>query len=246
MTDQFVTFTGAPRAKAPGYLIKLPALGLSGGELLLPEEQDPHDPGGSPVAWATTGPDLRPLYQRLVAAFPRTGLWPVVARGLGVIDRIGTNVTRGFSDEPGRDAFAVLKRFGGEHITALAPGVDPIPAIDLRLPHPITSLLVVPVARPADVPAALRWLGACNRFMTGDDISAVLRSWEDRYGAILVEIGATTMRMVAAAVPDDPDDFEGLLVEHYVFDYDVVDQIIMSEERHRELVKRGQWEFWWD
>ena len=82
--------------------------------------------------------------------------------------------------------------------------------------------------------------------MTGDDISAVLRSWEDRYGAILVEIGATTMRMVAAAVPDDPDDFEGLLVEHYVFDYDVVDQIIMSEEQHRHLVKRGEWKFWWD
>lgn len=246
MTDQFVTFAGAPRAKAPGHLSKLAGLGLTGGELLMPEEQDPTDPGGSPVAWATTGTDLRLLYQRLIAAFPRTGLWPVLASGLGGIDRLGTNVRLASRDEPDGDAFAVLKRYGGEHISALAPGVDPIPAIDLRLWQPIRSLLVVPVARPADVPATLRWLGACNRFMTGDDISAVLRSWEDRYGAVLVEIGATTMRMVAAAVPDNPEDFEALLVEHYVFDYDVVDQIIMSEERHRELVRQGKWEFWWD
>ncbi len=108
------------------------------------------------------------------------------------------------------------------------------------------SLLVVPVARPADVPARLRWLGACNRFMTGDEISAVLRSWEDRYGAILVEIGATTIGLIAPAVPEDPDDFEALLVEHYIFDYDVVDQIIGSEERHRQLIKAGEWNFWWD
>lgn len=246
MTHPIVTFAGPPRAKAPGDLSKLSALGLTGGELLLPEEQDPDDPEGSPVAWVTTGEDLRPVYQRLMAAFPRTGLWPIAARGHALLDRIGTNARLAHRCESAGDALAVLKRYGGDNISALAPGVEQIPAMDLRLWQPMRSLMVVPVARPADVPAQLRWLGACNRFMTGDEISAVLRSWEDRYGAILVEIGGTTIGLIAAAVPEDPDDFEALLVEHYIFDYDVVDQIIMSEARHRELIKAGEWNFWWD
>lgn len=107
----------------------------------MPDEQDPNDPVGSPVAWATSGTDLRPLYQRLIAAFPRTGLWPIVGGGLGGIDRLGTNVTLATRDKPAGDAFAVVKRYGGENISALAPGVDPIPAMDPRLSCPIPGLL---------------------------------------------------------------------------------------------------------
>lgn len=249
MTDQYVTFTGAPRAKAAGDLKTLAKLGLTGGEFLLPEELDPDDPA-APVAWATTGDDLSHVFRRLIAAFPRTGLWPIA----GPVDRLGTGlkIARwndcriGPGDDTAAAALAVLKCYGGEHITALAPAVDRIPSMDYWLPQPMRSLLVVPVARPADVPAKLRWAGACNRGMAGDEISAVLRSWEDRYGAVLVGIDATRIGMIAAAVPADPDDLEALLVEHYIFDYDVVDQIIGSEERHRQLIKAGEWNFWWD
>lgn len=246
MTDHVVTFDGVPRAEAPGDLGKLAELGLTGGHMVKPDRRHSKKSDGSAVAWLTTGKDLRPLFARLVEAFPRTGLWPVVATGLGDIGRPWLSGELDDPRDPDGDAFDVLKRYGGHHITELAPAVDEIPPLDLAMPYPFTSLLVVPVARPADVPRQLRWLGACNRSMTGEDISAVLRSWEDRYGAVLVEMGFASMRVVAAAIPQDPDAFEALLIEHYVFDYDVVDQIIMSEERHRELVRQGKWEFWWD
>ncbi|MGC7358384.1 DUF4253 domain-containing protein, partial [Mycobacteroides abscessus subsp. massiliense] len=55
------------------------------------------------------------------------------------------------------------------------------------------ALLLVPVARPADVPAALGWWGGTNYCLTGTDFTAVLRSWEDRFGAVLISIGFDTM-----------------------------------------------------
>lgn len=47
---------------------------------------------------------------------------------------------------------------------------------------------LVPAPRPADVLALLGWDGACNH-RTSAELSAVLRSWEDRFGARLLEVG---------------------------------------------------------
>ncbi len=70
---------------------------------------------------------------------------------------------------------------------------------------------VVRVTRPADVPAAIGWAGA------GPDpvgISAVLRSWEERFGALLVGITADELRLAVAAPPRTHHECLALAAEH--------------------------------
>lgn len=75
-------------------------------------------------------------------------------------------------------------------------------------------LLLVPVSRPADVPAVLGWNPAIFDSVA---TSAVLRSWEDRYGWYLQSLGVSSM--ILAGEPVDPAqvDFERLAVELVAF-----------------------------
>jgi hypothetical protein len=69
----------------------------------------------------------------------------------------------------------------------------------------------VRVTRPADVPAALGWLGA------GPDpvgVSAVLRSWEERFGALLVAITADELRFAVAVPPRTRHECLAVAAEH--------------------------------
>ena len=58
---------------------------------------------------------------------------------------------------------------------------------------------LVPAGRPADVPAAAGWFGMCNSWDDVVAMSAVLRSWEDRFGAVLVLMGRATLELAVAA-----------------------------------------------
>jgi Domain of unknown function (DUF4253) len=58
----------------------------------------------------------------------------------------------------------------------------------------------VPAARPADVLALVGYNGTANGYSTPEVLSAVLRSWEDRSGAVLVEVGFDRIRMLAGPV----------------------------------------------
>ena len=59
---------------------------------------------------------------------------------------------------------------------------------------------LVPAQRPADVLARLGWQGAVNSRETAD-ITAVLRSWEDRFGARLLEVGFADIRLLVSRPP---------------------------------------------
>ena len=77
----------------------------------------------------------------------------------------------------------------------------------------------VRVTRPADVPAAIGW--AC----AGPDpvgISAVLRSWEERFGALLVGITADELRLVVAAPPSTHHECVALAAEHVALCRDIL------------------------
>ena len=60
---------------------------------------------------------------------------------------------------------------------------------------------LVPAARPADVLALVGYNGTVNGFGTPELLSAVLRSWEDRFGAVLVEVGFDHIRLLARRPP---------------------------------------------
>jgi Domain of unknown function (DUF4253) len=100
--------------------------------------------------------------------------------------------------------------------------------------------------RPADVLVRIGWTG-------GDayplPIAAVLRSWEDRFGARLLQIGFDRIRILVQRPPRTADAALRVAAEHYVF----------SDECQHETYVRGTvpdlalwalslplWTFWWD
>lgn len=71
--------------------------------------------------------------------------------------------------------------------------------------------------RPADVLARIGWTGAANRYLTPLPITAVLRSWEDRFGARLLQIGFDRIRLLVERPPRTADAALRLAAEQYVF-----------------------------
>lgn len=105
---------------------------------------------------------------------------------------------------------------------------------------------LVPAARPADVLPRLGWQGACNS-RTSVEIAAVLRSWEDRFGARLLEVGFADIRLVVSRAPQTLQAAELIAAEHFAF----------CDEAGRmglrgvgaiapALVNNPFWDFWWD
>ncbi len=72
---------------------------------------------------------------------------------------------------------------------------------------------LVPAARPADVLALVGYDGTVNRYGTPELLSAVLRSWEDRFGAVLVELGFAHIRILARRPPRTLPDAQAVAAE---------------------------------
>ncbi len=245
------------RAAAPGTLD--PAV-LPAGRPVLAEY------GETAIAWLVTEGDLGALWTRLVEEFPRSGLWPLVVdapegdptqpwlnRELDGPKpvRVGAEevLAKGFADDNeddnedhDEDLDEPWRRtFGG-----LAPASEPGDAtIVLVGPDAIAALLLVPVARPADVTAQVGWWGPVNYDLDGADVAAVLRSWEERFGAVPVGIGLDTLT-VHAAWPPAAADAEAFAREWYAFCPDAIDQGVESLEALAELTQSPSWWFWWD
>ena len=146
-------------AAAPGDLDTVAGLGLPPGRPVVPEA------GDVPIAWVSDAiGDYAALWARLAGEFPDTGLWPVLANGLGDGD-----LSRPWFDgelagpdpaEPG-DVLAFLGHASdaaawvdeGEEdrdyrLRGLAaPTRSPGP-VTITVPSAPTGLLLVPVTRP--------------------------------------------------------------------------------------------------
>ncbi|MFL6056175.1 MAG: DUF4253 domain-containing protein [Actinoallomurus sp.] len=104
---------------------------------------------------------------------------------------------------------------------------------------------LVPVARSADVIMWLGWQGA-NNHMLVEELSAVLRSWEDRFGARLIHFGSTLD--VSVAAPPRPDEASRLALEHFLACPDNIyqDESVVFATYAERLVSAPMWSFWWD
>ncbi|MFI1992688.1 DUF4253 domain-containing protein [Actinoplanes sp. NPDC020271] len=106
---------------------------------------------------------------------------------------------------------------------------------------------LVPCSRGADAPAAIGWSGPLNHENDTAMISAVLRSWEERFGARLVALGFDTMVLSVAAPPREIEHARLVAAEHLGFCPDNITQGTGSlEEYAKELLGAEQWGFWWD
>lgn len=114
----------------------------------------------------------------------------------------------------------------------------------LEEPH----LALVPARRSADIPAAIGWSGPLDYEADVARVSAVLRSWEDRFGARVVGLGPDTLVVSVAAPPGSADAAELLAAEHYALCPDTVARSGPGSVRAyaKELVGATSWTFWWD
>lgn len=108
---------------------------------------------------------------------------------------------------------------------------------------------LVRAARPADVPAVLGWVPPVGAREIGSEaqdiirLVAVLRSWEDRFGAILLQLGPTgVLRVLAERPPATIEAATALAAEHCAF-CDAPDSV---QEIAAALIATPIWAFWWD
>ena len=213
------------------------------------------------------------LYRRLLLDAPTTGRCPVLLAGHALSS---VRTERSTGDEVlRRDVGAVLAaRFPTGcvyHPRCLAPFDDgtfpglapPTPGIALLRPVEIVESAVeeaegagdpllglVPVSRPADVPAAVGWSGTAGSRHPWDDVaalSAVLRSWEDRFGAVLVRMGRATLELSVAAPLWERSECLAIAAEHYAFCDDTYTGNPGTLRDYANLLRGNtRWSFWWE
>jgi hypothetical protein len=110
-----------------------------------------------------------------------------------------------------------------------------------------SRLLLVPVARSADVATAIGWQGSVNHTEDMPALSSVLRSWEDRFGIRVIELGPDVLVATVASPPATMAEAERVGAEHFAF---CPDNVIQGPGTITEYAAsiRGEdmWSFWWD
>lgn len=178
-----------------------------------------------------------------------------VLTAVGVLRRFWEQVTEELDDEAGEeeqvDASGVPR---GPWPGLAEPGVldrDPDEVarryVEERYSGESMLLGLVPATRGADTLALVGWDGPVNHTDHTPEISAVVRSWEDRFGARVVSVGFAELDLSVAAPPVTAAHAREVAVEHHAFCPDNVWQGSgdFSDYAGR-LVGAGNWSFWWD
>ncbi|MFB7556726.1 DUF4253 domain-containing protein [Streptomyces brevispora] len=108
---------------------------------------------------------------------------------------------------------------------------------------------LVPARRSADIPAAIGWSGPLNHENDVARLCAVLRSWEDRFGARVVVLGFDTMVVSVSRPPTTTAEAEALAAEHFAFCPDNIQQSTLNSLQvyaEKALLNQETWAFWWD
>lgn len=133
--------------------------------------------------------------------------------------------------------------------TASAPWT----AVDVRVPVHLNRLVLVPVARPSYVPMALQW-GVPNDDLSPHAFATCLRSWEERFGAVLTwMVTISQAEIELTAPPTDRLNARRLAVEVIAFARDSWGQSGLkgdfagpAVEEAERLGRSTRWQLWWD
>jgi hypothetical protein len=105
---------------------------------------------------------------------------------------------------------------------------------------------LVRTARPADIPTRLNWTGMSKSTNEVGGLSAVLRSWEHRFGATLVVLGFDELEFSVAAPPRDYSRALRLAAEHRAFSLPTFTRQPDDLRGYaRNLVYQRRWRFSW-
>jgi hypothetical protein len=110
-----------------------------------------------------------------------------------------------------------------------------------------TRLGLVAADRGADTLAVTGWGGPANYANDTGQISAVVRSWEERFAARVVHVGFDTLDLSVAAPPATRDQALHVAAEHFAFCPDMIWQGGDTLTAYAEqLIGLNCWSFWWD
>jgi hypothetical protein len=196
----------------PGSLADLSELDLPPGTFLMPDADDAPEGFDSPLLWVSDAEVGADLWMGLADSHRTTGLWPVILEPQkGGIDFVVPQLDEGATDLEAWLASMYPDEYGdelapvGPTFPGLAPASSGTPDWE-TIPRVVRSrapfaLGLVPAERPADVPAAIGWTGGANYDLDIHATSRLLRSWEERFAAILVGIGAETILLAMGRPP---------------------------------------------
>jgi hypothetical protein len=116
------------------------------------------------------------------------------------------------------------------------------------------KLALVAATRSADSLALAGWTPSDDESYFAGALSAVVRSWEDRFGARVVAVGRGTLWLSVAAPPTTIEHAVRVTAEHVAFCPEVEprDDFEFDPERSdfvqyaESIVGQDLWRFWWD
>ncbi|MFF7448502.1 MULTISPECIES: DUF4253 domain-containing protein [unclassified Streptomyces] len=206
------------------------------------------------LVWMSDGklPDADAWWRRLYAQRARTGLYPVLLEYCEDWyeptwpPRVPVDVAAYLRDLWEPRSWPTFPHWPGLAVPA-ATGLDPGAcaaevATGVVREDWARCLALVEVERGTDAPAALHWPPV------DDALTALLHSWEDRFGAQVVALTHGGLFVSAANPPKDLHEAHVLAGEHYLACPDVFHNSFDDWENTypRELMTRREWYFWWD
>jgi hypothetical protein len=127
-------------------------------------------------------------------------------------------------------------------------------ALDVVLPGirrahratPAARIGLVAADRPADVLAVIGWEPLYPRGESLLPLTAVLRSWEDRFGARVIDVGFADLRLLVERPPRTLEAAQRLAAEQVVLADDCIDGARDIPDIAARLLNGPVWTFWWD
>jgi hypothetical protein len=127
-------------------------------------------------------------------------------------------------------------------------------ALDVVLPRiraanretPEARVGLVAAGRAADLLAVIGWGGLGDRGESVLPLTAVLRSWEDRFGARLIDVGYADLRLFVERPPRTLEAAQRMAAEQVVLADDCIDGARGITNLAPRLVNAPVWTFWWD
>jgi Domain of unknown function (DUF4253) len=111
---------------------------------------------------------------------------------------------------------------------------------------PEARIGLVAADRAADVLPVIGWGGLDNRGESLLPLTAVLRSWEDRFGARLIDVGYADLRLLVERPPRTLEAAQRVAAEQVVIADECIDALSDIPHIAARLVNAPIWTFWWD
>lgn len=220
---------------------------ISQGEVVATE-------AGDPSFWISSDESKdNDTWTALAVVFHETGLWPLHLESSPYSDEERRPwLSEELWPEPvSTDEVSVILSTWSVSgpITELAPAVEG-PGTAALIPSAFAineaSLGLVPASRPADAVAQLGWWGPANYDQAPGDMSAVLRSWEDRFGAYVTRLGFAEMYISVTRPPTDLAAAQALAIEHYAWCPALREFGVEASDYAPGLMDGTEWFCWWD